>query len=149
MASCKNDFLCILVKVLIIATYGEYCVHLRKSLLWKFLPQPYSNVGPFCVGKKPLFFLLFFSQELSIVQDISFGTTHRYTMLWWVNKHTISRWYCTLVCNFLGSLFHYLQTLYKCNSYSVQNESLHLMLRFIICSLLFIVCGLQETACVY
>ena len=70
MASCKNDFLCILVKALIIATYGEYCFHLRKSLLWKFLPRPYSNVGPFCVGKKPLFSLLFFSQELSIVQDI-------------------------------------------------------------------------------
>ena len=35
-----------------------------------------------------------------------------------------------------GSLFHYLHRLYTCNSYSLQNESLHLMLRFIICSLL-------------
>lgn len=61
---------------------------------------------PFALGKSRFFFFCFFSQEPSIVQDISFGTKHRYTMLWWVNKHTISRCYCTLVCNFTSTYMY-------------------------------------------
>ena len=70
MASCKNDFLCTLVKVLIMVTYGEYCFHLRKSLLWKFMPQPYFNVWPFCLGKKPLFFVFVFFPKSSALYKI-------------------------------------------------------------------------------
>ena len=111
MASCKNDFLCILVKVLIIATYGEYCFHLRKSLLWKFMLQPYSNVWPFCLGKKPLFFsFVFFPKSPALYKIYLLGQnigTQCYgglinillaggTVLWFVTlqAHTCTSYKC-------------------------------------------------------
>ena len=130
------------------------------------MPQPYSNVWPCCLGKKPVFFF----PGLKIVQDISFGAkAHTCTLYNYVaanamessaklNKleQTHKSDKCTYIChqklhctvliikNYLkkeeelvkGSLFHYLHRLYTWNSYSLQNESLHLMLRFIICSIL-------------
>ena len=150
----------------------------------------------YCLPLSPWERVNFFPQELSIVQDISFGAKHRYTMLWWVNKHTIGccsvLWIVTLQAHIIMSLeipwkasikLNKLKQTHKCDkctyiyhtrqklhctafilkghsftfctdctgatlSYSLQNESLYFMLRFVICFLLIHPVWFTPTACV-
>ena len=107
MASCKNDFLCILVKVLIIATYGEYCFHLRKSYFENSCHSHTPMSDPFPWEKAAFFFFCFFRKSSALYKIYLLGQnigTQCYGGR--VNKHTISRWYCTLVCNFTSTYGH-------------------------------------------